>query len=103
VYVPLAQNPQAVPAVVGLFTFEFTGIKFVNKDDLGDALDFVGEQVIADVTLTPDEITAITSVLGSLVYESQTTEFSPTVNGTQYTFTVTVTTDSGYIKVYYQR
>lgn len=103
IYIPLAQNPQPFPVVSGLFEFTFTGIKFVNEDDLDKALAYVSAQVQANASLTTGEKQAITGVLSSLVYESQSTEFSPTVNGTQYVFTVNITTPTGYIKVSYQR
>lgn len=102
VYVPLAQNPQPVPTIAGLFVFTFHGILFSCNDDMQAGLSIITEDIEAS-NLTPDEKTAIESQLSLLPYESTDSDFSMVINGVQYTFHVTVTTPAGYINVRYQR
>ena len=102
VYVPLAQNPEPIPATSGLFIFTFQGILFSCNDDMQVGLSVIIKE-IDESGLTPDEITAIESQISILPYGSIDSDFSTVVNGTQYTFHITVTTTTGYIHIYYQR
>jgi hypothetical protein len=98
VYVPLAQNPVAIPQEIGTFTFD--GLLFSNQDELNAGL----ETVIISVngsSLSEDAKTAITSQLRVLTYGDVDNTFSWVVNAVTYTFQITVVTASGSIVVIY--
>jgi len=86
------------------FAYSFYGLNFPTDSSFYDAVKLTKVKVNADTDLLADENTALSMILDGITFEDLDEEvIEQEVNGTTYSATVTVTAETGLIRIVYER